>query len=88
MKEKYVKPAMVIERFEMTNSIARNCADFIDKSYLTQRSMPDCAWDIGEGFTVFTEMPPCVILSNEWVTNSGDMICYNNPADGALIFSS
>ena len=88
MKEKYSKPVMVIERFEMTNSIARNCADFLDKRYLTNKSMWECAWDIGGGFTVFAQLPQCLIESNEWVTDTGDLICYNNPADGAHIFSS
>lgn len=88
MKEKYVKPAMVIERFTLTSAIARNCADFIQKEYLTQSSIPNCVWDLGGGFTVFVQAPICVIESNEWVTDSGDMICYNNPGEGAYIFSS
>lgn len=88
MKEKYVKPAMVIERFSLTSAIARNCADFIQKEYLTQSGIPNCVWDIGGGFTVFVQQPICMIESDAWTTESGDTICYNNPGEGAYIFSS
>lgn len=88
MKEKYVKPSMIIERFTLTSTIANNCADFIQKEYLTLSTKGSCGWNIGGGFTVFERAPVCMIESNDWVTDSGDIICYNNPVGGANIFGS
>ena len=88
MKEKYVKPAMVIERFSLTSSIARNCADYIDKQYLNQSSIPNCTWDLGGGMTVFVQFPTCIIEAPTWDAGNGEIICYNNPGEGAYIFSS
>ena len=89
MKEKYVKPAMVIEHFTLTNAIARNCADFIQKEYLTHNSIEnECAWDIGGGFKVFVQFPICDYETDIYPSDTGEIMCYNNPSEGAYIFSS
>lgn len=89
MKEKYVKPAMIIERFTLTSAIARDCADFIQKEYLTHNSMEaNCAWDLGGGFTAFVQTIACDYDVDFIPSGTGDIICYHNPGEGAYIFGS
>lgn len=89
MKEKYVKPAMIIERFTLTSAIARNCSDAVQKEYLTHNSIAqNCAWDIGGGLTVFEKSPICIYETTIYPSDSGDIICYNNPGEGYYLFGS
>ena len=88
MKQVYVKPRIIVERFALTQSIASGCG-VVGGSTLgnpTHQNKYDCAWNLG-GQLIFMEgMSQC---SDIPVKEDGEItgICYNNP-DGAMIFAS
>ena len=90
MKMKYVKPALVVETFTLTQSIATGCGVTSD-STLGDPNMwtkATCAWNVG-GFTAFlADSPACE--GAEQVGENDDFfgVCYNNPNGGATIFGS
>lgn len=89
MKEKYVKPAMVIERFELTSAIAKNCGEFGLGGLPTQSEPANCAWEIAPGFTLFFDGQwQCSFPVIDGEDAGFGIICYNNPGGNATIFSS
>lgn len=89
MKQTYVKPHMMIERFALTQSIAASCTVAGGNSLgkPTNWSKSTCAWDIAGQLIFLDGMSVCrdEKVASENIDYSG--ICYNNP-DGAMIFSS
>lgn len=88
MKEKYVKPAMIIERFEMTSSIAKNCANLDLAGRPTSNDVKNCKWEFAPGFYLFLDVTGCEVPVIEGKDQGFGYICYNNPTDSATIFSS
>lgn len=89
MKQTYMKPRMVVERFTLAQSIAKDCYDSIDKGQVNQSELP-CVWDIG-GLTILMESNHCGVALDgfdNYVADDGTLVCYNNPGEGQYIFRS
>ena len=92
MKQKYMKPAIVMERFELSQSIADNCGATPGGGTLGRPahwSKNSCGWFIdAETILWFDtgEFGSC----NEHLKEGEDFdgLCYNNPAGGQAIFNS
>lgn len=88
MKQKYVKPSIIVERFALTQSIASGCG-VVGGSTLgspMQQNKHDCAWDLGNQLIFLQGMNVCMdvqVEENDEVFG----ICYNNP-NGNMIFGS
>ena len=101
MKERYVKPELLMESFSLTQTIARNCGDthtgsFGESNHYNENT---CQWVIGDGedaiYLFFVGA-----CDDSWAIGdpepgddeiAGDFIeglCYNNPSGGQEIFSS
>ena len=78
MKKTYVKPALYVETFEMTQSIAGGCS----VTSVNFSSEDNCTWEVMG--MVFFNADPCVPNSAEF-----NFVCYNNP-EGAqtILFDS
>ncbi len=89
MKQTYVKPRIIIERFALTQSIASGCGAVADNSLgqPTQWSKSTCAWDVG-GYTFFLDTMTNICKDYK-LSENDDLygFCYNNP-EGSMIFSS
>jgi len=90
MKERYVKPAIYMESFALTQTIARNCGDTHTGTLgeSTHYNENTCMWDLG-GFTIFFIDNGC----DDGPDGPDDeyeieALCYNNPDGGRSIFSS
>ena len=83
MKKLYSKPLLGVEMFTMVQNIARDCSDSIPKEQLTNNSLPNCVWDLGDGTTVFVGDQTCTFDGEQM-----GIVCYNNPTEDNLIFKS
>lgn len=89
MKQKYCKPALIMERFTLTQSIASGCAGVEGGSAFsgygpTQWNATTCTWEWG-GETYFGAYPCTKIITEGAVV---DIYCYNNPDGSFLLFGS
>lgn len=88
MKAKYVKPALVMERFELTQAIANGCnadpnSSIGDPMHYTKTT---CAWNVN-GTLIFIAGSGTGCMFGDAETQwSG--LCYNNPDGGQTIFGS
>ena len=88
MKAKYVKPALVMERFELTQSIANGCnvdpdGPLGDPNHYSKAT---CGWDMGNVVLWTVENAGCTEKEDpdaDWVG-----VCYNNPDGFNKIFGS
>jgi len=90
MKQKYVKPSIIVERFALTQSIASGCGTSATNTLgkPMQWSKSTCAWDVGGIIMFLNTMAD--ICEDERVDSENMEVngyCYNNP-DGSMIFSS
>lgn len=91
MKEKYIKPRIIVERFTLTQSIAANCAVNASNSTIGTPKSADahsCVWEVG-GFAFFLENSTVNCLNDVGATD--DVLngyCYNNPTPATALFSS
>ena len=89
MKQSYVKPRMIIERFALTQSIAAGCGAVPGGNTLGQPAhyyKSTCAWDVG-GILLFLDREICKDVQ----VGEKDQVmgyCYNNPDGGTAIFGS
>ena len=85
MKETYVKPAICMESFALSQSVAYYCGDLHQSTtgHSTHYNENTCTWDLGD-FTLF--FGHCDIEMDEEEEVEG--ICYNNPDGGQTVFSS
>ncbi len=88
MKQKYVKPAMILERFTLTQSVAYTCAPgnraWGRPSFANKNS---CGWCLpGTDMILWVSEPACNDLYGPEDKFEG--ICYNNPDGGMPIFGS
>ena len=92
MKLKYTKPALVLELFSMTQSIATGCTAEDPANPNSTVGDPniwnkqECGWAIDDNIIIWLEAPIC----NDYAGAEEDIdgICYNNPDGGNLIFAS
>ena len=82
MKGPYTKPLLTMEMFTMTQTAARDCADFIPQDRLNWADVENCGGEVN-GTVVFLEPGPCDVNGED----SG-FACYNNPSEGNYIFRS
>ena len=93
MKEKYVKPALYVESFTLSQSIAMLCGKEgeISRYRWNMHGLPlsesdsTCAWDAGGGWLLFHEGSTCNWNMDEFTWEG---ICYNSPNDSTPLFSS
>ena len=90
MKKTYVKPALVMESFMLSQNIAYNCGvpgGGTDLGSPTQGSKEICGWEdpLGRVFWLDSNNA-CTTTVNEDFTNGA--VCYNNPGGGFTIFGS
>lgn len=88
MKEKYVKPAMLIERFTLTSAVAKNCTDTGLGGRPTQSDFLTCKWEITPEFTLFTWEGGCTMPVEDGFNLGSGIVCYHNPVGNSIIFSS
>lgn len=81
MKAKYEKPVIIIEKFVLAQTIAKDCSDDF-KNQVTLNDIGSCGWDIGGGTTIFNE-GVCTIPGDK-----DGIVCYNNPTSESQIFNS
>ncbi len=88
MKQKYVKPAMVLERFTLTQNIARDCGPANREwGQPTFGDEANCGWKVpGTDMILWVYSPACNELYGPDDPFEG--ICYNNPEGGMPIFGS
>lgn len=96
MKQKYSKPAFVMERFDLAQSIAANCTAENPSNPMSSLGDPNwgsketCGWRVGE-YIVWT-MENCNHNPNYAVIlgANDDFLgfCYNNPSGDNVIFRS
>ena len=80
MKKKYTKPALNVEFFTLTQSIARDCGS---SAPVNASNVNDCIWDLGGGNSIFIAIANCTIDGEDMGYG-----CYNNPGEGNYIFRS
>ena len=83
MKKIYNKPQVMIERFSIVHTGARDCSDNLPKEFITLSDLPKCKWDLGSGITYFLYEYQCTI-DGEYSSGA----CYNNPSEDMLLFHS
>lgn len=90
MKRTYVKPALVMEQFNLTQSIASGCGEFVNNGSLGKpgQAQGTCGWDMGN-FIVWVA-DSSLGCTQDWPADQpyADIICYNNPNGNQAIFSS
>lgn len=83
VKRVYEKPALYIERFMLTQSIASGCSPSNpDFGMPTQASQETCGWDI-YGIVLFMDGNICDLL-----TDYLEGVCYNAPDGGIIAFAT
>lgn len=82
MKRAYGKPALCIERFTLTQTIAHNCGENLDFSMANHGTKETCGWKVG-GIEIFTNSRIC-----DWRVPPLKDVCYNAPAGGYNVFNS
>ena len=90
MKKTYVKPALAVESFVLSQNIANNCdvpGGGTDLGRPMQGSREVCGWEDPLGRVFWLEaMQACSTKVDEDFTNGA--VCYNNPGGGFTIFGS
>lgn len=86
MKKAYKKPAMIVEWFTLSQTIAAGCADLSDYGSPTLNRMYLCGWDFNGATTIFLEGNDNCLLQIE--DGSLEGVCYNAPVPGMQLFNS
>lgn len=92
MREQYMKPVIIFERFSLAQTIAYDCGDSHSGTLGESNHYNEytCEWDMG-GATYFfvQEGGRCddgpEDPEEEW---EGEGLCYNGPSGGTSLFSS
>ena len=83
MKRVYEKPALYIERFMLTQSIASGCSPSNPNfGKPAQASQETCGWYIG-GYEIFYDPNICEIDGEVF-----DFVCYNAPSGAFIAFAA
>lgn len=89
MKEMYVKPTMILERFTLSQNIADFCsAHNSDWGHANYADKNSCGWALPDGSNIAWLRD--TVACNDPYEESDDIngICYNNPVNGITIFGS
>lgn len=89
MKKTYVKPALAVESFVLSQSIAANCGVSGGETEWGRPCHGDktiCGWEDILGRVLWLSEPACKEIVGPDYGYGG--ICYNNPNGGATIFAS
>ena len=91
MKRNYQKPMLLLERFELKQSITISCSAASAAGIIGSPNAADkytCGWEVASNMVLWLSDPtsPCTIPLSEDAT--GYDVCYNNPANGFTIFTS
>lgn len=88
MEKKYVKPDVYVERFELSQTVAKSCGWTSDSTIgsPTHADIDVCGWNMEDGIVVFVTSPTCAITMPVDTEINGS--CYNNPVGGQSIFAS
>ena len=86
MKKSYVKPQVYFEDFQLSASIAANCADGYknDPNVTPRDAVSGCGYTLN-GNKVFVSSPDCYYESQ---TGEDYGLCYHVPADANRLFAS
>lgn len=88
MKEKYVKPAIFIERFSLTQNIASGCAgSTLGQPYNNATDISNCAWDMG-GIILFTNACDVPGVTKLQDGDTFEAVCYNAPNSSLAPFAT
>lgn len=93
MKKEYMKPAISVELFTMSQSIADNCGHNLDWTLATLKYRGDCGWDLMPGYDP-GDKSDILFLNGQSacgapVAEDGfEGVCYNNPDGGYNVFNS
>lgn len=80
MKKTYVKPQIVFDSFELSQSIAAGCR------FLSNHEYGACALDPGDGVpTIFADSSICDYIK---IPGEYNEFCHHNPDDQHSVFSS
>lgn len=80
VKRVYEKPALYIERFMLTQSIASGCSpSYPDFGMPNQNSTEVCGWDVFPGFEIFNDLNICDLPGESF-----EFVCYNAPSSGGF----
>lgn len=96
MKRKYIKPAAVMEKFDLAQSIAAGCSAEDPANPLSSLGDPNwgskdtCGWRVGD-YVIWTAIncnkgPGVPVISSPFEEVEG--FCYNNPSGNNVIFNS
>ncbi len=88
MKKTYVKPALAVESFVLSQSIALGCKIPDEDDHMGKPgigSWDSCGWDVGGGI-MWLEGTACTIPMLE--NDKFGSICYNNPTGDFTVFAS
>lgn len=84
VKRVYEKPALYIERFMLTQSIASGCSPSNpDIGTPNQNSIEVCGWDLLPGIEIFYDLNIC-----DFPAEAFDFDCYNAPYGGFIAFAA
>ena len=88
MEKKYVKPDVYVERFELSQTVAKSCGWTSDSTVgkPTQADIDVCGWDMGN-FVFFATDSSCSTIFPVDTEIEG-VGCYNNPNGEQTIFAS
>lgn len=89
MKKTYVKPALVIESFMLSQNIALSCGVPGDGTSVGKPTHSDknvCGWDV-DGIVAWLD-GHIVCTYPVGPDTEFDGVCYNNPSSGTTIFAS
>lgn len=89
MKKKYEKPFMVMEHFNMTQSIAAGCGAAHNSTlgHPNHANKNTCGWAIDDSVILWIGSTG-VCTENNGENEDVMGICYNNPSGGQSIFNS
>lgn len=87
MKQTYVKPSVVVERFSLTQNIASTCGAYDNEwGQCNHWNKETCGWQTPYGSVIWLDYPIC---DDHYGPNDDfNGICYNNPGNGLTIFGS
>ena len=90
MKQKYIKPAIVMERFDMSQSIAAGCSAASNSPVGDPNiwDKAECGWVVGTDVIWDTEASGSKCNFDWDLESDFEGVCYNNPAGGQTIFNS
>lgn len=86
MKEKYVKPAIFIERFSLTQNIASGCAGSTLGTAINSTDINQCAWDMG-GIILFNSNA-CADGIKLQDGDTFEAVCFNAPNSSLAPFAT